>query len=149
MMKKGLRKVYLILMFLIVALMLSSCASLGPKFQKVETLQKNKGLVYIYRPKKFVGGGVSYTVAADQTPVTKLYNGGYYPYFSNPGEIEFWAKTEAKSSVTLDVKPGKTYYIRGTVTVGALVGRPHLMIVEPSIGEVEIKECNLIPEKKE
>lgn len=147
-MKKGFRIVFLIIGILVLALMLSSCATLGPQYQKVDSFQKNKGLVYIYRPSKFVGGGVSYTVSAGDTPVIKLYNGGYYPYFSEPGEIEFWAKTETKSSVTLDVKPGQTYYIKGTVGVGAFVGRPHLMIVEPSAAETEIAECKLIPEKK-
>jgi hypothetical protein len=92
-----------------------------------------------------MGGGVSYDVKTGDTVITTLYNGGYYPYFSAPGEKEFWAQTESKSSVTLDVKTAQTYYIKGEVGVGFLVGRPHLMVVAPEIAETEIADCKLIP----
>lgn len=137
----------MILVCFVAVLILSSCATLGPQFQKIETLSDDKGLVYIYRPSSFIGGGVSYDIKVGETPITTLHNGGYYPYFSNPGEVEFWAKTESRSSVTLDVRPRQIYYIKGTVGVGFIVGRPHLMIVEPGVAEQEIAECKLIPEK--
>jgi len=148
-MKKVLRRPILIVVCFVAVLILNSCASLGPQFQKMETISNDKGLVYIYRPSSLIGGGVSYDVKVGETPVTTLHNGGYYPYFSQPGEVEFWAKTESKSSVTLDVKPGQIYYIKGTVGVGFIVGRPHLMIVESNVAEKEIAECRLIPEKKD
>jgi hypothetical protein len=146
---KILRKPIMIMVCFTAVLILNSCASLGPQFQKVETFPNDKGLVYIYRPSSFIGSGVSYDVKVGETPVTTLHNGGYYPYFSEPGEVEFRAKTESKSSVTLDIKPGQIYYIKGTVGVGFVVGRPHLMIVESNIAENEITKCKLIPEKKE
>lgn len=132
----------------LIALTLTGCASLGPAYQKVENFPEDKGLVYIYRPSSFIGGGVSYDVKVGEAPVTTLYNGGYYPYFVKPGEVEFWAKTETKSAVTLDVKPGQEYYVKGTVGIGILVGRPHLMVVQPEIGATEISGCKLIPEQK-
>ncbi len=128
-------------------LFVGGCATLGPVYQKVEKIPDNMGLVYIYRPSSFIGGGVSYDVKVGERVITTLYNGGYYPYFAKPGELELWARTEAKSSVTLDVKPGETYYVKGTVGVGFLVGRPHLIVVQASVGEKEITECKLIPEQ--
>lgn len=132
------------------AFLLTGCASLGPKFSAVEEIKEDKGLIYIYRPNSFCGAGVSYDVKVGEEPITTLYNGGYFPYFSNTGEVEFWAKTESKSAVTLDVNKGETYYIKGTVGVGFFVGRPHLIVVEPNIAEEEISKCKLIPplEKK-
>lgn len=130
---------------LVVIFLLAGCATLGPTYQKVDMIPEESALVYVYRPKSFVGGGVSYTVHADGQTVTKLVNGGYYPYFSPPGEVEFWAKTESKSSVTLDVRAGETYFIKGTVGVGFLMGRPHLMQVDAATGQAEIAECKLIP----
>ena len=129
-------------------LLVTGCASLGPVYSKADKIPNNTGLVYLYRPSSFIGGGVAYDVNCGEAFVTTLYNGGYYPYFSEPGEKEFWAKTEAKSSVTLDVKSGQTYYIKGGVGVGFLVGRPHLMVVTPEIAEKEIADCKLIAEKK-
>lgn len=132
---------YLLLCLFLLA---TGCASLGPVYSKVDKIPDNAGLVYLYRPSSFLGGGVAYDVKTGGTVITTLHNGGYYPYFSAPGEQEFWAKTEAKSSVTLDVKPGQTYYIKGGVGVGFLVGRPHLMVVAPEIAEKEIADCKLI-----
>lgn len=146
-MKSSTRKVVVAVSLLLLTL-LSGCASLGPVYQKVDVVPPNKGLVYIYRPSSFVGGGVSYDVKVGEAPVATLYNGGYYPYFSNPGEVEFWAKTESKSAVTLDVKTGETYFVKGTIGVGLLVGRPHLMVVPNEVGAKEIADCKLIPEKK-
>jgi hypothetical protein len=50
--------------------------------------------------------------------------------------------------VTLDVKAGEVYYIKGTVGVGFFVGRPHLIVVPRAIAENEILECKLIPAAK-
>ena len=76
------------------------------------------------------------------------HNGSYYPYIATLGKIEFSAKTESASSVTVDVKEGQVYYIKGTVGMGAFIARPNLAIVSPEIGEKQIAECKLIPEKK-
>lgn len=135
-------------LFLLPLLLVTGCASLGPVYSKVDKIPDNAGLVYFYRPSSFVGGGVSYDIKNGDTVITTLYNGGYYPYFSTHGEKEFWAKTESKSSITLDVKTGQTYYVKGEVGVGFLVGRPHLMVVAPEIAEKEIADCKLIPDNK-
>ncbi|OLC39396.1 MAG: hypothetical protein AUH81_01580 [Candidatus Rokubacteria bacterium 13_1_40CM_4_69_5] len=70
---------------------------------------------------------------------------GYYPYITDPGEVELWAKTEAKASVTLDVKPGGVYFVKAGLAVGFFVGRPRLQVVPREEGELEIAECcNLV-----
>jgi hypothetical protein len=127
---------------------IGGCANLGPVFQKTEQIPDGTGLVYLYRPGGFVGGGVVYDVKVGDTVITTLPPGGYYPYFSQPGEVEFWAKTEARTAITIDVKPGETHYVKGTVGIGFFVGRPHLILVPPEVGEKEISDCKLIPEEK-
>ncbi|WP_225072842.1 DUF2846 domain-containing protein [Desulfuromonas sp. CSMB_57] len=140
------RKAVVVLTLLALAL-LAGCANLGHVYQE-ELVPQNKGVVYIYRPSRFIGGGVSYDVKVGETPVTTLYNGGYFPYFSDPGEVEFWAKTESRSAVTLDIKAGETYFVKGTVGVGLLVGRPHLTVVPNEAAGKEIADCKLIPDKQ-
>lgn len=135
---------------LVMGLLLSAlygCASLGDAFQPVANVPADKALVYIYRPNKFVGGGAYYTVRANDKPITKLYNGGYYPYIANPGELQISAKTESTSSVTLDLRPGDIQYVKGMIGVGFLMGRPNLTLVDAAVGGAEIKECKLIPEQ--
>jgi len=126
----------------------AACVS-GPPFKKVETIPEGSALVYVYRPDHFAGSIVSFDVSAGKNLVSWIGNGSYYPYIASPGEIEFWAKTESKASVTLDVKAGETYYVRASVSIGAFVGRPFLEIVTTQVGEDEIRECKLvIPEKQ-
>ena len=50
---------------------------------------------------------------------------------------------------TLDIRAGQTYYIKGTVGIGFLIGRPHLMVVPEDVTEAEISKCKLSPEKTE
>jgi hypothetical protein len=133
-------------------LLLTGCATiagpmwlLSPVYSKVDKIPDDAGLVYFYRPLALFGFAMAYDVKTGENVITTLYNGGYYPYFSAPGEIEFWALAEQKSSVTLDVKAGQTYYIKGEVGLGFIVGRPHLMVVAPEIAEKEIVDCKLIP----
>lgn len=126
----------------------SGCATLGPVYTKVDKVPQDRGLVYIYRPSSIMGSGVAYDVKVGDNVVTTLHSGGYFPYFSTPGEVEFWAKTESRSAVTIDVKSGQVYYIKGSLGVGFFVGRPHLMVVPADVGEKEIAECKLIPEPK-
>jgi Protein of unknown function (DUF2846) len=137
----------IITLLLLGLLLLSSCAS-GPKFTKVDTIPEDKGVVYIYRPTSPVGMAVVYQVIANSSVIMPLQNGGYYAYFAKPGENEFQAATESISSVTLDVKPGQTYYIKGTLGIGFAVGRPRLAIVPADVGEKEITNCKCLGVKK-
>jgi hypothetical protein len=142
-------KLNLALAFLLVALLEVGCAATGKPYEPVtlSATDANKAVVYVYRSPAFVGSAVSYTVNASTKPLVKLVNGGYYPYVTNPGEVEIWAETEAKSSVTVDLKPGDRKYVKGTVGVGFLVGRPSLTLVDPATAQAEIKECKLIAEE--
>lgn len=134
----------------VVVLIASGCAATGKPFEPVAlpAADANKAVVYIYRPSAFAGSAISYTVNANKTPLFKLVNGGYYPYVTNPGEVEIWAETEAKSSVTLDLKAGDRKYVKGTLGIGFLVGRPSLTVVDPAVAQNDIKECKLLEEVK-
>ena len=142
------RKMRIIGILLVGLLFAGGCATLGPVYQKVEKMPEGTGVVYIYRPHSVIGAAVTYDVKVGETVVTTLHNGGYYPYFAKPGEVEFRAKTESESAVTLDVKAGQPYYIKGTVGVGFFVGRPHLMVVPAEAAQKEIAKCKLIPEAR-
>jgi Protein of unknown function (DUF2846) len=141
---------WLLIVASVVGLSLTSgCATTGPAFAKVENIPADKGLIYIYRPSSFKGAAVKYTVHVKDKATMRLTNGGYFPYFADLGENEVWAKTEAKSSVTLDVKPGQTYYVKGGVRMGFAVGRPDLSLQPADIGAAEVSECKLITADKE
>jgi len=128
--------------------LLLGCSAKGPKFTEVEKIEKNKSIVYVYRPSAFAGGGVTYDVHAKKSDgsdvvIGNLKSGGYLKYKTQPDEIEFWAETEAKSSVTIDAQANKMYCIKGEVGIGFFVGRPHLSIVNNALCMEELKSTSL------
>lgn len=50
-----------------------------------------------------------------------------------------WAKTEAKFEVPINVKTGKTYYVRCGITMGAFVGRPKIELIDSKTGKAEFE----------
>ena len=86
--------------------------------------QDSLATIYFYRESKLAGSLVSYIVYHDTTRIGRLTPGNILNYRCNPGLQTFRAKTESESSVTIEVKPGGTYYIECGLSVGAFVGRP-------------------------
>jgi uncharacterized protein YceK len=127
--------------------MLSGCATLGSAYTPDANAPKDKATVYVYRPSAFGGAAISYTVSVNGADVGSLPSGGYFVYYATPGETEFTAKTEARTSVTLDTKAGETYYVKGTLGMGVFVGHPHLTQVANDVGAKEIAGCKLSPPK--
>ncbi len=150
-MKNSIKKTAYLVLGTAIAILFTGCGANGPQFTKMAEPKKDEGLVYIYRPSKFVGGGVYYRVNVtdkenENKVIGKLVNGSYLEHNSKKGEIEIWAETESKSSITLDVEAGKTYCVKGEVGIGFFVGRPHLSIVNNDLCEAEIKETKLSTE---
>ncbi len=131
--------------------LMSGCAASGPIFEPAAPAIDDQALIYIYRPGKFMGGGVAFDIHAsagsDDVEIVTLKSGGYFPYYVSPGELELWGKTESKSSVTLDVRAGDVQYVRGSVGAGIIMGRPKLSVVDAETGAAEIKECKLLQPK--
>jgi hypothetical protein len=128
--------------------LLSGCATL-PKsatpYTPDTTATPDTATIYLYRSGGFVGGALSPNIAANGVPLADLPAGGYFIYHALPGEVEFSAHTEAKTSVTIDAKAGQTYYVKDTIGVGFFVGHPHLVVVTNDVGDKEIRDCKLIP----
>ncbi|MBL4774734.1 MAG: DUF2846 domain-containing protein [Mariprofundus sp.] len=107
---------------------LTGCGAKGMQFAEFKKPQEGKGLIYIYRPESFIGGGIYYDVHAQGKVLGTLRNGGYFSAYVEPGEVEFWAKTEAKSSVYIEVKSNQMYCIRGGISMGLMIGRAELNV---------------------
>ena len=132
-----------------VMLMAGCAGTLGPQFESVDRIPYGKALIYIYRSPKFAGSAVAFDIHHNDKVVTHLASGGYYPYITNPGVVELWAKTESRSSLSVHIRAGETRYVKGAVGVGFFVGRPKLELVGNITGAKEIRECKLIPEKSQ
>ena len=121
-------------------LALVACAS-GAPFQPIPAQPPEKAVIYVYRPANLIGAGVVYTVMAGGRPLVKLEPGGYIALVEDARAMEFTAKTEAETSITLDLAAGETYYLKGGVGPGFVVGRPKLTLVDDTVGASEIQKC--------
>ena len=130
-----------ILGFLACAVFLGSCASVQRQGAPAtgDRPKAAKGLIIFYREKKFAGWGVGYNVRDGENRIGGLPNGSYFVYDATPGPHTFSAATESKAERTIKVESGKTYYIRGEIEMGLVVGRPYLTIVDPQEGASAVK----------
>lgn len=85
-----------------------------------------KGQIVFFRPAKFVGGAVGYKVREGAVELGKLRSGKYFVVAVEPGAHEYTVHSEAKDILNMEVEAGETYYVKGTVTIGILAGRPNL-----------------------
>lgn len=60
-------------------------------------------------------------------------------HIKKDGLNTLWAKTEAKFEVPINVKTGKTYYVRCGITMGAFVGRPKIELIDRRTGKAEFE----------
>jgi len=131
-------------LLILTSILMTGCSVSGPAFKPVDPIPEGKGVVYIYRQPGFAGGGVYGTVTADKTAITKIKNGGYFPYIANPGPVHFEVSTEATNEADVTVEAGKEKYLKTTVGMGFFVGHLKFSEVSPAIGKSEIGECKLL-----
>lgn len=85
-----------------------------------------QGQVIFWRPGTMVGGAMGCGVNMGTERISALGAGKYFVVNLAPGTHEFNARSEARDALTLEVEPDETYYVRCTIRMGIMVGRPNL-----------------------
>jgi hypothetical protein len=88
--------------------------------------QSGGGTVVFFREKKFAGAAVRFKVRENDVELCKLGSGTYCVVNLPAGAHEFMVRSEAKDTMRMEVEPGETYYVQGSVSMGFLVGHPNL-----------------------
>lgn len=95
-------------------------------------------LLCVYRPRSGLGTLVQYNLHVNDSIVCRVKNGGSYQVkIYNPDQALLWARTEKRTEITVNFQPGKAYFLRCSVGVGALVGRPVFDIMDEYTGVME------------
>lgn len=84
------------------------------------------GQVIFWRPGTMVGGAMGCGVNEGADRISALGAGKYFILNLTPGTHGFNARSEARDDLTLEIEPGETYYVRCTIRMGFMVGRPNL-----------------------
>lgn len=84
------------------------------------------GTVVFFRPSKMVGALVGFKVREGEKELGTLSSGSYFVVHVPAGAHAYTVHSEAKDVLNVEVEPGETYYVQGSISMGVLVGRPNL-----------------------
>jgi len=86
-------------------------------------------MLYVFRPNG-VGALVGYDVYLGDSVIWRAKNNSKAEIkIRKKGMNSIWAKTESKVEVPIDIEFGREYYLRCSMSMGVMVGRPALLLV--------------------
>lgn len=86
----------------------------------------DKGQIVFYRESKLMGAAIGFKVREGDTELGKLRSGKYFVALVEPGRHEYNMQGEVKDVLPLEVEAGETYYVKASISMGILAGRPNL-----------------------
>ena len=88
---------------------------------------EDKAVIFFFRTGRG-GGAIKFHVhTLEGHPVGYLgKTGDSFSIEVDPGTHHYWSKAASRNDVILTVEAGKVYYVKATVKMGAVVGRPVL-----------------------
>jgi hypothetical protein len=93
--------------------------------------------LYVYRPGG-AGAWVGFDVYLGDSVICRMRSNSKQELrITKEGMNILWAKTESRSEAPIEVEHGREYYLRCTMGMGVMVGRPHLELVDGTQGKTE------------
>ena len=88
-----------------------------------------EGQVVFFRKRSIMGTGQWFNVRERGAALGKLTNGAYFVQITDPGPHTYTAveEPELKDKLKLEVDPGETYFVEGTLTKGVVIGAADLL----------------------
>ena len=85
---------------------------------------QGQGVVVFFRKKSLMGTGQWFNVRENGAALGKLANGAYFIQAAQPGVHTYTDATEpeVKDRLRLQIDPGETYFVEGTMTHGVVMG---------------------------
>jgi hypothetical protein len=97
----------------------------------------NYAKLFVYRPSG-VGALVGYDLYLGDSVICRVPNNSKQEIIINKKGLNMlWAKTEAKAEIPIDIEFGNEYYLKCTMGMGIMVGRPQLQLVDRIQGKAE------------
>ena len=92
--------------------------------------EPGNGTVVFFREKKMMGAAIRFKVRENGAQLCKLGSGTFCAVQVPAGTHQYDVHTEAKDQLTLEVKPGETYYVVSSISMGAFAGHPKLTVTD-------------------
>lgn len=129
------------LAIVVVALMLSACATSGPKFSEMgatmTAAQPDMGRIYFYRT-TVLGAAVQPEVRLNGEKVGKAVPNGFL-YVDRPaGNYQVVTETEVEKKLTFTLDAGQVRYVRLDISMGFWVGHVYGELIDEDKAKSEI-----------
>ncbi len=112
---------------------------------KVFEAVDDKGVVYLYRRGRFVGGGVATQIKINGNDAGGTGPGTFFRWELKPGTYVFSAKTdESSAAVEVQVAAGKLYFVEQNQRMGVSSGRVQMDIRDESKGIADVQGLKLL-----
>jgi hypothetical protein len=82
---------------------------------------EGKGQVVFFRPSRFVGAALSFTVRESEQDLGRLPNARYFVHAAEPGIHEY--EIGRNDTMRMEIEPGETYYAIQSTQMGIVAGR--------------------------
>jgi hypothetical protein len=104
-----------------------------------------KGQIVFFRPSRFVGGALSFTVRENEVALGRLPNGKYFVHIAEPGIHEY--EIGRNDTMRMDIEDGETYYAVQNTQMGIVAGRAVLApsdqaAFEAALPRMEVSESD-------
>lgn len=96
------------------------------KLNTVAAAPEDKAQIIFFRPSRFVGAAVSFSVREGDKGIGKLTNGSYFVHLTDPGVKEYNISFEARDTLKMEVDAGETYYVTQGIAMGVIAARPNI-----------------------
>jgi hypothetical protein len=113
----------------------------GPVPEVLPAPPPGQGQIVFWRPGSLAGATLGCGVNIGTERISALGRGKYFLLNLEPGAYEFNAKSEAKDTLNLEVEQGEVYFVKCTIRMGIMVGRPNL--APSNLGEFAAKKGDL------
>jgi hypothetical protein len=113
-----------------------------------------KGQVVFFRKRTLLGTAQWFKVRENGAELGKLSNGAYFVHVTSPGTHTYTAtfEPELKDHLTLEVGPGDTYFVEGTISKALVMGAADLSPSDRATFEKDaphLKPAHLVSEERE
>jgi len=115
--------------------------------EKPASEDATEATVYVYRPKKMVGGALEPSVFVDDIELGRMDNGRYFAFKMKPGK-HIVRMTDQKKAYAIDMGPGQTYYFRVGIEAGMWKGHGKLTLDDAERAIQEIKKLKFLGQDK-
>jgi hypothetical protein len=89
------------------------------------------------------GAAIGYDLHLGDTVLCRVINNFKTTLrITKDGMNTLWARTESKAEIPVDFEFGRVYYLRCSIAIGVLLGRPKLELVDARTGRIQFESFN-------